>query len=165
MSDRAPIFRSEALEYRARMQGPGGVLRLGPQWTSWAFWVLLGLVLAALATTAIVDIDRYETGTTTRDTEGNLVVLLPAAAVPEVKPGALVDLGASSAEVVSSGQALEPAEVTERFGLTVPAPVVPLTTSAPGGEASGLARVLVGSDPMIVALVPGLQALFGGGDG
>jgi len=44
MEERSHMFRKEALDYHAGAQEHGGVLRLSPSWTRWAFWLLLAVV-------------------------------------------------------------------------------------------------------------------------
>ena len=44
MSER-PMFRPEAVQDRGRLQAPGDIARIGPTWTTWAFWGLLAAVL------------------------------------------------------------------------------------------------------------------------
>ena len=53
-----PLFRPEAVEYQASHRGPGQPLRLAASgWTAWAYWVLLVLVAAGVAATALVKVD------------------------------------------------------------------------------------------------------------
>ncbi len=160
------IFRPEALRHHARTRGPGDVIRVAPRWTSAAFYVLIGLFAAALVASILIDIDRYAPGTTAVDDRGRLVVLLPAALAPEVPVGRPVDLGDGRAEVVASdGTVLSPGEVGELFNVDVAAPSVVVVTSAEGTEPGGVARVLIEREPIVVALIPGLDALFGDDDG
>ena len=61
---------------------------------------------------------------------------------------------------------LDPLRVRETFGVDVAVPSVAVVTTASTADLRvGTGRVLVGSQPVIVALVPGLDALFGGDDG
>lgn len=165
-SEETSMFRSEALRHRARMRGPGEVVRIAPTWTSWAFYALLGLVAATLVAGSLIEIDRYATGITATDHEGRLIVLVPATVASQVAPGRPVELGRTTAEVVSSdGAVLSPSEVKERYGVDVAVSSVALMTSGTeAGAALGPARVLVGSEPVILALIPGLDALLGGDD-
>jgi hypothetical protein len=163
MRDRPGIFRSEALEHHERGDAEGKIVRIGPRWTTWAFWVLLALVLGAFVAATQVHLDRYARGPTAADENGRVVVLVPAALAPSVAPGRPVDLGGARAEVVSSSQrVLYPAEIQSRYDVEVAVPSVAVATSATAGASiPGSARVLVESEPVIVALVPGLGALFG----
>ncbi len=157
-----PLFRREALEHRASLKGPGDVVRVAPTWTSWAFYLLAGLFVAALVAMSLVEIDLYARGPVGRDERGRVVVLLPAALAPEAAPGRPVELGEAGAKVVSSDQSLlYPAEVRRRYGVAVAAPSIAVVTSATDAPVGTTARVLLESEPVIVALVPGLKALFG----
>ena len=167
MTDRKPIFRAEALEHRARLQVPGSLIKAGQRWTSWAFWALLSLVVLGIVAGSQIEIDRYALGTTATDSEGRVVVLVPAALAPEVAPGRPVTLDNTTATVVSSStDLLYPSEVKKRYGIDVAVPSVPVLTSATAAQGdSGTARVLVESESLIVALIPGLKGLLGRGDG
>lgn len=166
--DRAlPTFREEAVAHRNRRQGPGELIKLSPGWTNWAFYSILALFLAAVAAASVIEIDRYAGGTTVTDPEGRVVVLLPAALAPEVGEGNPVELGAETAAVISfEDRVLYPPEIRRRFGIDTETPSVAVVTSADPSQAEGgSARVLIESEPILVALVPGLNALLGGGDG
>jgi hypothetical protein len=167
MTERTDIFRPEALEHRARAEAAGNVVRIGPRWTTGAFWALIVLAVGAIVAASQIHVDRYARGATATDDAGRVVILVPAALAPEVASGRPVDLGGARAEVVSSGHSvLYPSEIEDRYGIDVAVPSIPVTTSARAGEETpGTARVLVESEPVIVALVPGLKALFGGDDG
>jgi hypothetical protein len=58
-------------------------------------------------------------------------------------------------------RAVPPTEIRRRYGLDVPETSVVLVVTAPRSTKFGQVRVLVESEPVIVALVPGLKALFG----
>jgi hypothetical protein len=164
MTDRGEtLFRAEALEHRAQAQTPGNALRVGPRWTRWAFWALLVLVIAAIAAASLIDIERYATGTTAADDEGRVVVLVPAALAPDVATGRPVTIGEHAGKVVSSGgELLYPPDVKDRYGVDVAVPSVALVTSTRAADTMpGTARVLVESEPAIVALIPGLKGLLG----
>ena len=166
MSDRSTMFRPEAMEYRAQMQGPGGLLQLRPGWSSWAFWVLVGLVLAGLIAASTVHVTRYATGATGADGHGRLVVFVPASLASQVVPGSSVDLGGSTTQVLTTAQnVLSPEQVRKFYGVAVSEPSRTVLTSADPSEGTGTARVQVESGPMIVELVPGLKALLGDDDG
>lgn len=51
------VFRSEALEYHARRRGPGEVLRVSPPWSTWAYRILLVLVVVGVVATWFVRVD------------------------------------------------------------------------------------------------------------
>ena len=166
--DRAlPTFREEAVAHRSRRQGPGELIKLSPGWTNWAFYSILALFLAAVVAASVIEIDRYADGTAVTDSGGRVVVLLPAALAPDVAKGSLVRVGAEEALVVAfEDTILYPPEILSRFGLEIGTPSVAVVTSArPDAIEAGTARVLIESEPILVALVPGLSALFGGDDG
>lgn len=156
------IFRPEALEHRARRRdGAGSVVRLAPRWATTAFYLLVALFLAAVAAASVIEIDRYASGTTAMD-GGRVVVLLPASLAPEVAVGNRVELGAETARVASfKDEVLYPPDARERYGVEVAVPSVAVVTTAGGHSETTSARVLVESDPVIVALIPGLEPLFG----
>ncbi|MDP9069210.1 MAG: hypothetical protein M3N53_12810 [Actinomycetota bacterium] len=167
-ADRAEstIFRPEALQHRARQSGPGAVVRVAPPWTTAAFYVLVLVFLAALVAVTTIEIERYARGPVGSDEEGRVVVLVPAAAAGDVAAGQRVDLGGSSAQVVSSGEsAIQPPQVRTRYGVDVATASVAVITSAEtSSTTSGSGRILVEREPVIVSLVPGLSSLFGDGD-
>ena len=155
------LFRPEAVAHRARKRGEGDVIRVAPRWTSVAFYGLVALFVAAVVAGLVIEVDRSAQGPTVVDDEGRLVVLLPAALAPDVDPGSPVAVGGSDAEVLSSGdEVLYPEDVRARFGVDVAAPSVVVVTSAPT-DAIGVARVLIEREPALVALIPGLKAIFG----
>ena len=161
------MFRPEALEHRANTQVAGGVLRAGPRWAERAFWLLLVLVVVALVAGTLIRIDRYVTAPSTVAADGRVQLLVPTTAARSLEPGRTVDIGGTSASVRSiSPRELDPAQVKERFGIDVAVPSVVVTTTLTGGSAAvGTGRVLIGSQPLITALVPGLDALLGSDDG
>lgn len=164
--DKSEIFRPEALEHRARQRGPGDLIRVAPRWTSWAFYALVAVFAGALVAGFVVDINRYARGPTTVATDGRVVVLLPAALAPQVAAGQPVDVAGTMGEVVSSlPGVLYPPQIARRYGAEVAAPSVAVVTSLEGAAAGeGIARVLIEREPMIVALIPGLDALLGDED-
>jgi hypothetical protein len=166
MSDRPDIFRPEAIEHRKRPEAPGDVVRIGPRWTTVAFWILLILFSVGVIAAAQIQVERYARGPTASDAGGRVVVLVPAALAPDVTPGSPVDIGGTTARVVSAGETiLYPTDVKERYGIDVAAPSIPLVTSASAADVEvGTARVLVEKENLMVALVPGLKVLFGDGD-
>src|SRR5688572_4386308 len=117
MSEGSPLFRTEALEHRARAQTEGDVVRWGPRWTGWAFWLLLTLVVAAVVAGSTIRIGRYATGPTIQSPDGRVAVVIPEASAGGIAPGDPVELGETSAEVTSiSTRPLDPTEVREQFG-------------------------------------------------
>lgn len=159
MSDRAELFRSEALAHRARPEGGGAVLRTSSLWASRAFWALLVLVGVALGLASQLQVERSVAGSPATDPRGRVVVLVPASEGREVGTGDPVRIGTSRARVISLAPVVSGSEISDRFGVEMEGPAIPLLTDA--RTASGTARVVVGSDPILVALVPGLSGLLG----
>lgn len=157
------LFRTEALEHQAQAHGPGAPVRIAASWINWAFYGLIALVIAMVVAGSIIRIQRYATGITARDTEGRVVVLIPAALASEVTIGNSVILGAVRTEVISSGSnVLYPPEARRRYGVATTTPSLVVSTAAQTQTTAGTARVLLGSEPAIVALIPGLRGLLGG---
>lgn len=157
------IFRREALEQRGRRRAEGNVVRVAPRWTTGAFYLLLALVAVGITAASVVRVDRYASGPTAVD-DGRVIVLLPASLAPHVDVGRPVDLNGASERVVAFREDIVyPAEARERYGVEVSVPSVAVVTSAVASSSGdGAGRVLVESEPAIVALIPGLDALFGG---
>lgn len=166
MEDRSTIFRPEAVENRARIQAPGDVVRIGAGWTGKAFWALVVLVVGALIAATQIEISRYVIGLTATDAGGRVLVLIPEASAEGAGVGDRVDISGASTEVLtSSGPPHPPQEIEERFGVRVLDDSVVLSTSARWSQDTApMARVRVGTEPVLVALVPGLKALFGDED-
>jgi len=86
MTDPDPLFRREALEFRARGDEPrGGVVRLGARWLRWSYVFLLVLVVVGAILAAVVRTEESSTGPAVVDTERRTFsALLPAAGAPEL---------------------------------------------------------------------------------
>lgn len=80
--DPGAIFRDEALEFRARGRDlPGGVVRLGSRWLTWAYRVTLVLLAAAIASMWVIRTSESTSGQVAVDGRtGMVAALLPAAA-------------------------------------------------------------------------------------
>lgn len=76
------IFRDEALEFRARGRDvPGGLVRLGSHWLTWAYRVTLVLLAAAIASMWVIRTSESTAGPVAVDGRtGMVAALLPAAA-------------------------------------------------------------------------------------
>ena len=86
MSGRDGLFRTEALEYRARgRDAPGGVVRLGARWLRWSYRLLLALVVAAVVLAGLLHTRESTTGPAAVDLRGRTFsALLPAAVAAEL---------------------------------------------------------------------------------
>ena len=80
--DPGAIFRDEALEFRARgRDAPGGLVRLGSHWLTWAYRVTLVLLAAAIASMWVIRTSESTSGPVAVDGRtGMVAALLPAAA-------------------------------------------------------------------------------------
>lgn len=146
--------------HRSRPEIGGSVVRVGAGWSTGAFWALVLLVVFALAAATQLRIDRYEVVPTARGDDGRLVVLVPAPLAADLIAEGRIEVAGDSTRIVSeSGSALDPDQVAERFGVLVTGPSTALVTEARG--IAGQTRIRVGSEPVLVALVPGLAGLFG----
>jgi len=114
MSEPNSIFRTEALEFRARgRETPGGVLRLRPRWLRVFYWLLLALVLAGATLAVIVRAPASSSGPAVVDRRGGTFsALVPAAVAPELPgaglayvdlPGGRVRIKVLAARLVQSG--------------------------------------------------------------
>lgn len=85
-TDQYAIFRSEALEFRARGRDtPGGVVRLGGGRIRWAYRLTIVLVAAAVAGLWLIRTDETSSGPAVVDGRtGTVAALLPAAIGPDL---------------------------------------------------------------------------------
>ena len=181
------LFREEALQRYVRAREFGDVLRLPPRWTRLAYPLVLGVALAASLMLVIVDVGRYARGPAVVRVDGAgfvLLALLPPSFIPELRPGMplRVELAgypqAGLAVVIEhlGDQAVGPAEARRALGtaaadaVEIPGPVVLARATLPGPMFRALdgehrfhdgmvasAEVTVGSEPLIVSLLPGLR--------
>jgi hypothetical protein len=80
--DPGAIIRDEALEFRARGRDvPGGLVRLGSHWLTWAYRAMLVLLAAAIASMWVIRTSESTAGQVAVDGRtGMVAALLPAAA-------------------------------------------------------------------------------------
>jgi hypothetical protein len=169
VSEREPLFRQEALESQRRRSAPADLVRLA-SWPKKAFWVVLLCVAAIVVAASVARVERVALALALVE-DGAVTALLPEGqgAPPEEGTDAayLPADGGREVEVrVEAVEASVPAEeARERFpglALAINGPVTVLRTSDVGaGEDFGQLRVRTGSEPVIVAFVPGLRELFG----
>jgi hypothetical protein len=119
------IFREEALEFRARGRDtPGGVVRLGFPWLTWAYRVTLVLLAAAIAGLWVIRTDESTSGPVAVDGRtGMVTALLPAAAGPDLagSPGLTVVLpGGQSIGVTGLHAVLAGDAAISKAGFTPP---------------------------------------------
>jgi hypothetical protein len=151
MDDPQPLFRAEAVDYirRGREGGRGDVVRVAPRWTAFAFWTLLLVAVAAVATASLVKVDRVRLapavvdGTTVR-------AVVPAGDAP--RPGdegefALTRTGERSPARIRRVSAPQGGAVT----------VLAVVEDAPGAG-GGVLEIKTGERRLIADLVPGSSA-------
>ena len=91
-----PLFRAEAVEYRAHQRGGGAPLELAPPWTRWGFWLLGAIVAAGVAASWLVHVHEYATAPAIVRVEGRADVTAKFAATVSqvlVHPGEHVAAG------------------------------------------------------------------------
>ncbi len=170
------IFREEALEFRARGRDvPGGVVRLGSQWLTWAYRVTLVLLAAAIASMWVIRTSESTTGPVAVDGRTGLVaILIPAAAGTDLTSSqnltvVLPDgrsLGVTGLHAVLAGAA-----AIERAGFTpLKQPAILVTGQAdqagPGKPATTLrtqATVILRSETIAGVLARQFDAMLGQG--
>lgn len=70
--DSLNVFRDEAVDHYVSGRGAEGqVLRISPEWTRWTYWMLLGLLLAALVYGVFGTLREYAAGPAVVRMEGN----------------------------------------------------------------------------------------------
>ena len=92
----AVIFRREATEHRAASLTSDQLLRLGPTWTRWTFWLMLAAVVTGLAFASVVRVNEYASGPSIVRVEGRLDLTATFAATVAavlVQPGQRVSTG------------------------------------------------------------------------
>jgi hypothetical protein len=185
------IFRREAVEHRgAGIQEEGALLRLSPVWMSWAFWLLLAVVVFYGALGVFGRMSEYASGpAVVRLREGGpveILAALPGSSRPLLAQGMAMRLElqgfAHQYQELRieelGGVLLEPGELRESLGVglaerLVEAPVVVVRARVPSGafEAEGgrlpyfngmrgTVSVRVRSERIAAALVPGLKLLL-----
>ncbi|HZD71813.1 MAG TPA: hypothetical protein VFA45_23735 [Actinomycetes bacterium] len=117
MTERPPLFRREALEFQTG-QPQGGVLRIDPPWSGWAYWIVLALVVAGVVVAWTARTSETTSGPALINVqERTFVALVPDAASPDLHPGQLVRLQADGAEGRPLAARALRAEVADQAGV------------------------------------------------
>ncbi|XXF76342.1 HlyD family efflux transporter periplasmic adaptor subunit [Myxococcaceae bacterium GXIMD 01537] len=120
-SGRASPFRKEALEYHRRAPREGGdVLRIAPEWTHWAYRVLLAVLVAAAFFSVVGTFYEYASGPALVRVEGRTDVALSFAGVVasvEVQPGQRVEAGQVLVRFTAEEEQLSLARMEREFEL------------------------------------------------
>lgn len=183
MTEPAPIFRQEALDFRSGVRRERTDLRLGHPWTGLVYRLVLAVGFAALVICWAVRTEATTSGPASVDPRaGTFTAFVPAAAGPEVSAGQAVRLrltGAGKrtyAGQVVQAEATDGAEVPEPGMPSAPGPVVLVSGVLQSGADAGVvppsgpqpaqAVVVVRSERLLDLLVDGVIGLFAeGGDG
>jgi hypothetical protein len=93
MTEPPSLFRREALEFHASQPGQGGVLRIDPPWTRWAYWIVLALMAAGVVVIATARTSETTSGPARINVQQrSYVALVPDAASADLRRGQLVYL-------------------------------------------------------------------------
>ncbi|HKU39620.1 MAG TPA: hypothetical protein VJR89_15780, partial [Polyangiales bacterium] len=87
------LFRPRAIERASELAERADVLRLAPTWTRWAYWVIVGGALAAVAYATLARVDEWAQGSALVRVEGTTDLTAVAAgtvARVAVEPGQAV---------------------------------------------------------------------------
>lgn len=112
------LFRQEALDYHARPEARGTLLRVMPAWMDAAWWVVVTLVLVAGVGLALVDISDHARGPVLVRIKGLEEVTATAGGRVSrvlVRRGERVRAGQPLVELYSGGEAADRVRVQEEF--------------------------------------------------
>lgn len=171
MSERESLFRQEAVEHQRRRSSPADLVRLSLRWPKLGFWLVLACVAGIVVAASVARVERVALAPAMVEDDGAVIALLPAGlgAAPEVGARAAYLPADGSGEndvriegVEESVPADEARDSFPALALAINGPVSILRTSpVEDVEDLGQLRVRTGSEPVIVAFVPGLRELFG----
>jgi hypothetical protein len=117
MTQPPSLFRREALEFQAS-QPQGGILRIDPRWTRWAYWLVLALLVAGVVVTAAAHTSETTSGPALIDLEErSFVALVPGAASPDLQPGQTVHLDVQGVEAPPLAARVLKAEVADQAAI------------------------------------------------
>jgi len=114
------LFRSRAMQHASEPQTVAAVLRLSPVWTRWAYWLILGGALTALAYLGLAHVDEWAQGPALIRVEGTTELTAAAAgtvASIEVEPGASVAEGALLVQLSSDNERAQLERLEQEFKL------------------------------------------------
>lgn len=115
------VFRDEAVDHYVSGRGAEGhVLRISPEWTRWTYWMLLGLLLAALVFGIFGTLREYATGPAVVRMEGNQELTATSPGVVSsvmVSPGDPVEAGDPLVLFYGAQEAAELARIEREFEL------------------------------------------------
>jgi membrane fusion protein (multidrug efflux system) len=114
------LFRQEALEHHAAGRHEGALLDLTPRWTRWTFWLLAGVVAAALAWAWFGHIYEYASGAAIVRVDGRSDITAKFAATVAtvmVHPGMRVAAGDPLLQFYVDEESAELDRIQEEFEL------------------------------------------------
>lgn len=117
---RSKIFREEALRHHEGSHPEGDVLRISPSWTRWTYWVLLGLLLAALVYSIFGTLPEYASGPALVRVEGQSHLTVDSPGVVssvEVRPGQRVEEGQALVSFRSQEETVSLERIQREFQL------------------------------------------------
>lgn len=154
------IFREEALKHHVRREATGDLLRLGDRNTKWGFRILLAGMLASVILGSRVRVDQKATGQGWWDpSRQRLVALLPQKWAHQLESGLIMTFVSDATKSVFTVQSVS----IESKGVVRVIADPDWTAVLPDEPILGRAEVVVGSTPLIVSLIPGLEAILGRG--
>jgi hypothetical protein len=180
MTDPAPIFRREALDFRSGVGHERAALRADSPWTRPLYWLMLMLAVGAVGAGWAVRADATTSGPASLDLPTRtFTALVPVAAGSDVQPGRPVRLRLSGRTLdadVLTVQMTDTADARRAGFASTTGPAVLLTgaltvdENTAGLPASsrqqGRVVVVLRSDRLIHLFLDGVGGLFGkGGDG
>ena len=170
VSEREPLFRQEAVEHQKKKASAADLVRLSAGWAKAGFWLVLVAVVAIVVTASIVRVERVVLAPGVVEDDGTVTALMAAGQGAAPVDGSTAtflprDGGEHEVRVESVEEAVPADEAREKvpiLSFAIGGPVTIIRTSELGGSSNfGQLRVKTGSEPVIVAFVPGLRELFG----
>jgi hypothetical protein len=191
-SEDMALFRQEALEHRRPPDDEQDPLRISPAWTRWSTWILLAALVTALVFSLVGEVHEYASGlavVSMASRPPTLLVLIPGEYRPLIRRGmpirfkipgfrsayqtlAVDELGDEVLGPEEAGHYLA-REVADTLSVSGPVAVLkarlPEATFEADGQIyrfhhgmRGTAEILVRSEKILFALIPGLKAIRGG---
>jgi membrane fusion protein (multidrug efflux system) len=115
-----PLFRPEAVDYRAQEGAGRAPLRLAPAWTRWAFWLLAAIVVGAAAAAWFVRMHEYAVGPAIVRVDGRAEITAHSAATVAqvlVRPGEHVTAGQPLVQFTVDDEGAELERLRREFDL------------------------------------------------
>jgi multidrug resistance efflux pump len=116
----APLFREEAVRHRSQGAAEGDVLRLSPEWTRWAYWLLVAAFATGIVYCVAGTLHEYATGPAVVWVHGRTHVTAAVSGTVnsiEVKPGQRVEAGQLLVRFSAAVEAAELARIDREFEL------------------------------------------------